>query len=157
MDTPNLKLIKDINDPPSPKMKRKFMELTKKNFEPDIRVKGGAGLAIATVVNVLNATEHSGHKADAGAVFLPAECFCAKFSEATGRGLMSSLVDKKYEVGYQVCMLGRAAGSFSRVAQSTKRVAKHLRVSGVKRTATSFQAPKLPELVQVKRNWIGRK
>ena len=151
MDVPNLKYIKDINDPPSPKMKRLFMGLTGKRFEPDIRVKGGAGLAIATVVNVLQAGLA---KRMVGGVVLPAECFCYEFSETTGKGLMSKLVDDKYRDGYAVAMLGRAAKEFNRASLVAGRKRHVGKVLKVRRTASlSLEAPKLPELTQVKRGF----
>jgi len=141
-----------INDPPSPKMKRLFFSLTGKRFEPDIRVKGGAGLAIATVVEAMQIAEVP--KSKVGQITLAAACFCAKFSETTGHALPSSLVDEKYRDGYQVAMLGKATKEFNRASLATGRKKHAPRVHGVRRSSmSSLEAPKLPEITQVNRGW----
>jgi hypothetical protein len=152
MDTPNIKYIKDINSPPSPKMKRAFLSLTGKRFEPDIRVKGGAGLAIATVVTAMQTAELP--KSRVGQVILPAACFCSKYSESTGHALPSSLVDEKYRDGYMVSQLGKALKEFNRASLATGRKKHVAKAVKVKRSAAiSLEAPKLEELTQVRRGY----
>jgi len=155
MIEPNLKLIKDINGVPSPKMKRFFTTLTGKKLEPDIRIKGGACLAIATVQLALNATEASGKKMDVNKVLLPAECFCEKYSESTGKALMSTLIDEKYLKGRAVWRLNVAEEKFKRGNVKRYVSTKHLENEGVKRQALAFTAPKLKPVEQVKRNYGG--
>jgi hypothetical protein len=155
MIEPNLKLISDINGVPSPKMKRFFTSLTGKTLEPDIKVKGGAGLAIATVQLAINATEASGRKIDVNKVTLPAECFCEKYSESTGKALMSTLIDEKYRNGRPVWKLQATNEKFKRGVRKGSLLQKHMEVEGVKRQAITFKAPKLEKAETVKRNYGG--
>jgi hypothetical protein len=155
MIEPNLKLISDINGVPSPKMKRFFTKLTGKTLEPDIKVKGGAGLAIATVQLSVNAVEASGKKLDVNKVTLPPECFCEKYSESTGRALMSTLIDPKYAKGRPVWKLQSTTEKFKRGVKKGSLLNKHIEYEGVKRQAVSFKAPTLKAAETVKRNYGG--
>jgi hypothetical protein len=155
MIEPNLKLISDINGVPSPKMKKYFIRLTGKTLEPDIKVKGGAGLAIATVQLAINATEASGKRIDVNKVVLPAECFCEKYSESTGKALMSTLIDEKYRNGRPVWKLQATNEKFKRGVRKGSLLNKHMEVEGIKRQAVSFEAPKLKPVETVNRNYGG--
>ena len=110
MNTPNKRFIKYHTDPPSPKQAWKFESLAGIGLPDDIRTKGGAGLAIGTLIS---AKDFGTKVAD---VLLPGVCFVTDFSP-TGVPKIATIVDKKYLNGITIAQLRAAGSSLAKVAK----------------------------------------
>jgi len=110
MNNPNKKFIKYHTDSPSPKQAWKFESLAGIGLPSDIRTKGGAGLAIGTLIDA----EAAGTKVPD--VLLPGGCFVTDFTPM-GVPKITTIVDKKYLSGITIAQLKAAGSSLAKIAK----------------------------------------
>ena len=145
-NTTDMTMMKNYNDPPTPRQNAVFKKLSGIP-RPEVIV-ARAGVSIA--IGVLIAARTSAGRAGIGSVLLPGSCFYRRYT-ACGVPREGTIIDPKYENGATIAMLQRAKQSLGGIPDEPSHGKE------VRRPGLELSSPQLPELTQVKRNYLGGK